>query len=264
MATFCAKCGNSGAGEASSCTACGEPFPGTDPLADTRWDIPVVAPEPEPRQRARGTGLASFAVAAAAVLVLAGGSAYALVSSGGSGPARRAAAHPAAAARASRAAKSAPAAAPAPTASAAASPSPAPSPRSTPGGVTVAPGLAADPATAGVVRLLNQYFSAINTRNYAEYSALLDSRMRATESASAFGSGYATTRDFAPALIALSGSGGDEAATISFTSRQSPADSANGSDCTAWTITLYLVPGADGYLITLPPPGYRAAYQDCP
>ena len=52
-------------------------------------------------------------------------------------------------------------------------------------------------------------------------------------------------------------------ATVTFTSRQSPADSVDHSACNAWTLNLYLVPSGAGYLITPAPPGYEPSYTDC-
>lgn len=202
------------------------------------------------------------------MLLGAAGGAYALVSSG---HAKNSAQPPAPTVKAktSQVAAPSPSSTPAtPTGAASATvpvtPTPTPSATHSPAGVAVASDLSANPATAGVTQLLNRYFKAINTRNYAEFSALLDAQMRAGNSAASFDSGYATTRDSAERLIALSGSGGDEEATVSFTSHQSAADSVDGSPCTNWTITLYLVPQGSGYVITQPPSSYHSTYQDCP
>lgn len=295
MATFCTKCGSSRAVATRFCVVCGASFsePGISPAGSVplpaarpspgpaptdppySWpapDLPApdlpAPPPPDPRQRSGQERWMSFVIAAVAVMVLASGGAYALVwSRGGKGPARRPA-HPIATASASRSAGVLPGNVPTPTgaasSTASARPTPRPSATRSPGEVFVMPGLLANPATADVVKLLNRYFNAINTRDYAEYRSLLDAQMRAGESASSFDSGYATTKDSAATLAALSNSGGDEAATVSFTSHQSPADSANGSACTDWTITLYLVPRSNGYVIAHPPSGYHAAYRDCP
>jgi hypothetical protein len=139
-----------------------------------------------------------------------------------------------------------------------------PSPAESPGTVTVAAGAAADPAAPQVTALLTRYFNAINTRNYAEFSSVLDAQMRADNSPASFAAGYATTTDTAETLTSISGSGnGDLAATVSFTSHQSPADSVDRSPCNDWLLTLYLAPQGNGYVITPAPPGYQPTYSDC-
>ena len=131
--------------------------------------------------------------------------------------------------------------------------------------VTVAPAAAGDPAAQQVRLLLERYFTAINKHDYAAYSSLLDAQLRQRDSSSTFASGYATTQDSAETLTAISDNGGGGlAATVSFTSHQSPADSINNSTCTAWTIILYLRPQGSGYLIGAPPASYRPAHQNCP
>jgi hypothetical protein len=211
-------------------------------------------------------------VAVIVAVLAAGGGAFAVVSSTGSG-------HPAAAAAARRtsgapshvAATTAPAtpsASAAPSAIATATPTPSPtlspSPTQSPGAVTVAAGAAANPAAPQVTALLDRYFNAINTRNYAEYSSVLDAQMRADNPAASFAAGYATTTDSAETLTSISSSGsGDLAATVSFTSHQSPADSVDQSPCNDWLLTLYLVPQGNGYVIAPAPSGYQPTYSDC-
>jgi hypothetical protein len=130
--------------------------------------------------------------------------------------------------------------------------------------VGISPAAAANPAAAQVQALTNRYFAAINAHDYPAYSSLLDPRMRQQNPQSTFSSGYATTQDSAETLTAISAAGtGKLAATVSFTSHQSPAKSANDSTCTKWLITLYLLPDGNSYLITAAPPGYRASYQSC-
>jgi hypothetical protein len=130
--------------------------------------------------------------------------------------------------------------------------------------VAVSSAAAQNPDVSKVQVLLERYFAAINAKNYAEYSSLLDAQMQEPESS--FASGYRTTQDTAETLTSLTGtSGGGLAATVSFTSRQNPADSIYHMACTVWTITLYLQPSAaGGYLIGAPPPGYQPAHQSCP
>jgi hypothetical protein len=130
--------------------------------------------------------------------------------------------------------------------------------------VQVAAGAAASPAAAQVTALLNQYFNAINTRNYAEYSSLLNPQMRADNSAASFAAGYATTKDSAETLTSISSTGGGGlAAAVSFTSQQSPAQSVDDSPCNDWQLTLYLVPQGSGYAIAPAPSGYQPSYSDC-
>jgi len=206
-----------------------------------------------------------FIAAAAAVVVLgAAGGAFALA--GGHGQARAAdqltgrastGATPSAAGRRT-------AASPAPTAAAS-----SPGHAAGRGGaaavtVAVAAGLAGNPATPQVTALLDRYFTAINTRDYAGYAGLLDRQRRRHETASAFRSGYSSTTDSDATLTGISATGsGGVAASVTFTSHQKPAKSLDHSSCTLWSITLYLVRGAGGYLIGTPPPGYLAYYQAC-
>jgi hypothetical protein len=130
--------------------------------------------------------------------------------------------------------------------------------------VAVAPAAAASPAAARVQGLLDRYFAAINAHDYPAYSSLLDARLRKLDPPSTFTSGYATTQDSAEELTAISATAaGELAATVTFTSHQSPANSPDDSPCDSWRITLYLVPTGGGYLIGSAPPGYRASYQGC-
>lgn len=129
--------------------------------------------------------------------------------------------------------------------------------------VAMSPSAAANPAAAPIRTLLERYFAAINAHDYAAYSSLLDAQMRQQNPQSKFASGYATTRDSAETLTSIENTGGGLAATVTFTSHQSPADSINNSSCTVWTITLYLQPQGGGYLIGVPPAGYQSAHHNC-
>jgi hypothetical protein len=127
--------------------------------------------------------------------------------------------------------------------------------------VAVAPGVAAQPQ---VETLLSHYFHGINTHDYAEYVATLNPTQQAKQSQSEFTSGYSSTVDSGMTLTHVSGSGnGGLTATVTFTSHQSPAQSADNSACNAWTLKLYLVPQGTGYLIGPAPSGYQPAYSDC-
>ena len=60
-----------------------------------------------------------------------------------------------------------------------------------------------------------------------------------------------------------SAGGGSVAAAVTFTSRQSAADSHDASPCTDWRITLYLQPDGSSYLIGRPPASYHASSSAC-
>lgn len=212
-------------------------------------------PPPSPRRGRAGLGVALVIVAVLAV----GGGAFALVSA--------LTAHKNGTQAGDQSTNTAPAqpAASGASATSAASSTAAASAGSAGGTVAVAPAAAGDPAAPQVRALLKRYFTAINDHDYAAYSALLDARMRQQNPQSDFATGYATTHDSAETLTSISDAGGGElAATVSFTSHQSPADSIDNSPCTAWTITLYLRPQGSGYLIGTPPPGYHPTHQNCP
>jgi len=225
-------------------------------------------PDPDPQPPSPRRGGSGVMIAAVVVLVLAaGGGAFAVVSSltgnntGGHPSAQPTSAAPTQPASSGAAAPATGPASPTTTASPSASPK-APAKKST---VAVSPSAAANPASARVRTLLEHYFAAINSHDYATYSSLLNAQMRLNNPQSKFASGYATTRDSAEKLISIADTGGGGvAATVTFTSHQNPADSINNSSCTAWTITLYLQPQDGGYLIGVPPAGYRSAHQDCP
>jgi len=129
--------------------------------------------------------------------------------------------------------------------------------------VAVAPGLTSTPAIANIEQFANRYFTAINRHNYAQYSALLDPKEAAGTSAATFNSGYASVADSNITLTAVSESKGQVVANLTFTSRQNPADSVDGSACNQWDLSLYLVQQGNGYLITAAPADYRATYTDC-
>jgi hypothetical protein len=133
--------------------------------------------------------------------------------------------------------------------------------------VTVASGVGSGVGSAArpqVVALLDRYFSAINQHDYAAYADLLDPQALLRSPASVFYSGDGSTTDSGETLTGLADlSSGGVAAAVTFTSHQQPADSPDHSACDAWSITLYLVPQGNGYLIGLPPAGYEASYTSC-
>jgi hypothetical protein len=209
-------------------------------------------------------------IAIVVAVLIAGGGAFAAVTlltgkhnHTAGGPASTPTVHqstPAASVSPTQSATSAPTTSSSPTTSPTASPTVSP----TPSGVAAGSGVTGNAAEPGVVAFLNSYFTAINNHDYAAYNALLDPQLQANDSQSTFDSGYATTRDSAETLTSIADTGGGgEAATVSFTSHQSVADSATNSTCTSWTITLYLEPNGNGYLDSPAPSGYHASYQAC-
>jgi hypothetical protein len=130
--------------------------------------------------------------------------------------------------------------------------------------VAVAPGVsgAAEPQAVAV---LGRYFTGINAHSYPEYASALDPQERALQPQSKFDSGFATTKDSAMTLTSLvPGNNGGQVATVTFTSRQSPADSIDSSACNAWTLNFYLVAQTGGgYLVGPAPASYQPSHSDC-
>jgi hypothetical protein len=154
------------------------------------------------------------------------------------------------------------------TGSAGASPATPPSPAgasaSPPSGpVTVAAGIVRTDREGAVVAFLDEYFAAINAHSYARYSRLLSAQVRRQETAAKFRSGYSSTSDSGETLTGMAAAGSRLAASIAFTSHQSPASSPTGSSCTDWRTTLYLLPQGSSFLIEEPPPGYQALFTGC-
>jgi len=138
-----------------------------------------------------------------------------------------------------------------------------PSPTRT-GTVRVAAAAAGDPAEPQVEAYLNRYFAAINSRNYDAYQSLLDAQEQQGNSRSTFESGYATTKDSNEVLTGIEHTGGGRlTANVSFTSKQNPANSVDGSACNNWQISLYLVPYGTRYVMTAAPGDYHAVHSDC-
>jgi len=208
---------------------------------------------PQPPSRRGGSGLL---IAMVIVLVfLVGGGAFALVSALTKNKTAAPSGQPTSGA-------SSPAASATGSASASASASPTTSPTGSTSTVAVSPSAAANQSAPQVQALVERYFSAINSHDYAAYNGIHDAKSQMAQST--FDSGYATTTDSAEELTAISDAGGGElAATLSFVSHQDPAKSINNSSCTKWTIMLYLLPQGNRYLITSTPPGYHAAYAGC-
>jgi hypothetical protein len=130
--------------------------------------------------------------------------------------------------------------------------------------VTAGPAATADPRTPGIVALLEQYFAAINTRDYRGYRSLLTAQRQAGLTRGGFIAGYRSTADSAEVLRRVgTGASGETVAVVVFTSHQDPADSANGQSCTRWRISLFLQPTGGGYAIGLAPPGHHDSYSAC-
>jgi hypothetical protein len=130
--------------------------------------------------------------------------------------------------------------------------------------VAVASSAAGNPAAPQVTALLNRYFTAINQRDYPTYVSLFDQQLEQPQPESSFDAGYATTSDSAVTLTNISDAGSAGlAASVTFRSQQNPADSPDNSSCDQWSITLFLVPDGNGYLIGPPPSSYHASFQAC-
>ncbi len=231
----------------------GSPPPGQGPYPGPVPNQPPFAPPPSPRRGGSG-----ILIGLVIVLVLAvGGGAFALVSALTK---NKTAAPPSG--QPTSAAPSSPAASATGSASASASASATGSPTAGTSTVALSSPAAANPAAPQVQALVEHYFAAINSHDYAAYNSIHDAKSQMAQST--FDSGYATTSDSAEQVTAISDAGGGElAATVAFISHQDPAKSINNSSCTRWTIMLYLIPQGSGYLITSTPPGYHAAYAAC-
>jgi len=235
-------------------------FTPANPFSSANPVMPPAPPAPPPAgpPGRRGGGRRGLFMTLAVVVVLAaGGGAYALATALGrhstgrptAGGSTSAAGSPTGGA--TRQASSPPA-----SASTTASP--------TPSLVAVSPGVSAGAAQPAVETLLSHYFQGINSHDYAEYAGTLNPAEQAKQTQAEFDSGYSSTTDSGMTLTGLSATGnGDLTATVTFTSRQSPAQSVDKSACNAWTLNLYLVPQGSGYLIGPAPSGYQPTYSDC-
>jgi zinc-ribbon domain len=138
-------------------------------------------------------------------------------------------------------------------------------PRSRRPAVRLGPGVAGQSAARPVAAFVAQYFAAINGHDYPAFSRLFEPGASPVQSAGEFRSGYRSSRDSRGRLVALAqAADGTWAASLTFRSHQDAGISATGTSCTAWGVTLYLVPAGGSYLIAPPPPGYRASAQPCP
>jgi hypothetical protein len=216
---------------------------------------PPFAPVPPaggpPRRRHRGL----LALLALVVVLAVGGGAYALAAAlGGHSTTTAGAAASSPAPGQSTAGQSAAASTPATSASASASPALSL--------VSVAPGVTSS-AEPQVETLISHYFEGINNHDYPEWAATLTAAQQAKQSATTFAAGYSTTTDSRMTLTSLASSGSGLVATVTFTSRQSAAQSVDKSACNDWTLNLYLSAAGTGYLIGPAPAGYQPDHSDC-
>jgi hypothetical protein len=142
----------------------------------------------------------------------------------------------------------------------------APEPTAANDAVAIAPAVAGKPAAHRVAALLKAYFGSINSRDYSTYSLLFIPEIR--ESVDHFNAGYRSTTDSGATLVGLTSAGAqDLAATVTFTSRQNPADSPDHATCDRWNVVLTLTgtgTGAGtGYLIARSPAGYHPTVHSC-
>ncbi|MGH3399462.1 MAG: hypothetical protein ACRDPO_32720 [Streptosporangiaceae bacterium] len=194
---------------------------------------------------------------------------------GGTGPARRPTAHPASSS--SPGSLTSPAAGPSgsvsspapstsapsgPATSASDSPTGGPGPGATTP-VALGPGVSQDSSSHQLDAFASRYFSAINDHDYQAYIALLAPGGPQVPTPGQFAAGYGSTSDTGATLTSTAPQGGGYAIGLSFLSHQSASQSKTGTSCTAWQITLYLVPGGGSYLIASPPPGYHSTYRAC-
>jgi zinc-ribbon domain len=152
---------------------------------------------------------------------------------------------------------------PSPTPSATGTASPSATPTPTPGSVRIGPPAAGQADAGKVTAFLSQYFAAIKARNYQAYTSLFEPNAEPNQTAAQFKNGYRSTTDSREELVSLTPGTAGLAATITFDSHQSPADSATHTACTAWEITLYLQPSGSSYLIGKPPAGYSPSDRPC-
>ena len=127
--------------------------------------------------------------------------------------------------------------------------------------VAVSASAAQGPDEQHVVSFLRRYFTAINNHSYGQYAPLLMASQRPTPQQ--FQSGFSSTVDSAATLTALAPTPTGVAATVKFTSHQSPSQSPTGTSCNSWQITLFLQPHGGGYRIGPAAPGYHAQYLTC-
>jgi hypothetical protein len=125
-------------------------------------------------------------------------------------------------------------------------------------------GAAQQPTAGQVAAFFGNYFAAINDRDYQAYMASFNAQARPDYTEQQFRAQFQTTADTAPMLVTLTPSAtGGWAATVTFTSHQSPAASATHTSCTNWDLTYYLEPSGTSYVIAPPPSGSQPSPEPC-
>jgi hypothetical protein len=127
---------------------------------------------------------------------------------------------------------------------------------------SLAPAAALYPGASAIETVINRYFQAINSRDYAAYQATQSPGIAMT--ASQFQAGFESTQDSDVLITGITTMpGGQPAADVTFTSRQQPQDGPEGESCTNWHVTMYFDDSAGTYTIGASPNGYKAAYRAC-
>jgi hypothetical protein len=128
---------------------------------------------------------------------------------------------------------------------------------------SLAPAAALYPGASAIEAVINRYFQAINSHDYAAYQATQSPGVAMT--ASQFHAGFESTQDSDVLITGITTMpGGQPAADVSFTSRQQPQDGPEGESCTNWHVTMYFDGSAGTYTLGAPLNDYQAAYQACP
>jgi hypothetical protein len=127
---------------------------------------------------------------------------------------------------------------------------------------SLTPAAALYPGASAIAGVINRYFQAINSRDYAAYRATQSPGSAMTTQQ--FRAGFESTRDSNVLITSITTMpNGNPAADVTFTSQQQPQDGPEGESCTNWHVTMYFDVNAGTYTIGLPPNGYKAAYQAC-
>jgi uncharacterized RDD family membrane protein YckC len=101
-----------------------------------------------------------------------------------------------------------------------------------------------------IADLLDNYFTAINDKDYGSYRATQAADVRADLTESQFTRGYASTTDSDATLVDIVDTpDGGEGAELTFTSEQDAADGPDGQTCTDWTLTYTMVYEGDSWRI---------------
>jgi hypothetical protein len=128
--------------------------------------------------------------------------------------------------------------------------------------VSLAPAAAQYPDATAIQAVINQYFQAINDRDYAAYLATQSPGNALT--ARQFQTGFESTQDSDVLVTNIANAAdGRPAADVSFTSQQQPQDGPDGESCTNWQVTMFFDSNAGTYSIGAPPGDYQASYQAC-